>query len=191
MAKKRKVPVMWRRSNGRSKRRVVTHVGIEPGAPALCGRAIPAGSIQPLEGTFEEAARELCGGCAKRLRGVGPWTDEDGWIRAVPDFPQPYIGDSNEAWRLNELTWQRVVALAKGLRMTRWSVVELGRVALEMMEDPNRKHVARALDAKNLAIWATMVHAGWWPEAGLEDEVGPLLWAWYRATVDDEEVGGD
>jgi hypothetical protein len=183
------VPVVWRRVTGSSKRKTATHVGIEPGAPALCGRLIPADSREPEgEGALEDSLRELCTGCARRLRGRGPWTDEDGWIRPYPDYPRPYVGNPNEAWRLNELTWQRLVALAKGQKMTRRSVAELGRMALETLEDPKREHVARALDAASLATWATIVYSGWWPDAGLEDQAGRLLAAWIRATAEEDET---
>ncbi len=99
-----------------------------------------------------------------------------------------YAGDPVEAWRLNDETWGRVVALREQQRLTRRAVQQVAVAVQSAKDDPDRQHVYDALGAKHLLTWAAMVESGWCPDAAVDRDDDPdtffLLMAWLNATPD-------
>jgi hypothetical protein len=48
-----------------------------------------------------------------------------------------YIGGTTQAWLLNDLTWQRVVALANGQRLSRTPVRNIADALTAARDDPD------------------------------------------------------
>jgi hypothetical protein len=145
------------------------HVG-QRGGSAVCGSKLPIDAPEwGVEEDGEAAHSALCTRCKQKLRKPGPWTDMDGWVRP-PAALQVYVGSPTESWRLNEVTWRRLIVLANGQRLTRESVVQVALAAREASGDPTRQHVAKALDSEVLLPWAEMVDNGWCPDAAKEPE---------------------
>ena len=137
------------------------HVG-KCGRPALCGYALPRGASEwSLDGDKDAALAALCGRCLIPLRKTGPWTDRAGWVRPPEGVADNvYVGGYTEAYRLNELTWRRVVTLGNRRRLTRAAAVEVAFAAHAAKDDPSREHVFRAMGGDHLLGWASMVDQG-------------------------------
>jgi hypothetical protein len=142
------------------------HIG-RRSRPALCGYVLPRAAKEwSIEEDSGNAWAALCGKCLRSLGKVGPWIDGAGWVRPPEVVAlEVYVGGHTEAWRLNELTWRRVVALANRQRLTRSAVVEVTLAAQATRDDPDREHVFRAMGGNTLLIWGDMVGNGWCPDA--------------------------
>lgn len=165
------------------------HVG-RRGHDALCGYVIPRdAALWDIEDDgLAEPDEVLCSRCLAAMGKPGPWNDGDWWVRPPMSVSSNiYVGDPIEAWRLNELTWRRVVALSRQQRLTRRAVLQLAVTVQAAKDDPDRQHVYEALGDNHLLAWAAMVESGWCPDAAAErdDDCDTffLFMAWREALL--------
>jgi hypothetical protein len=160
------------------------HVGVGKKRPphAACGRELPANAERANADDLEQDNTRLCRGCHRTLSGEGPWIRSEDWVRPPAWVSHEiYVGSPYEAWRLNELTWRRVAALASGQRQSREAVGDVAQALVEAMDDPTREHVARALGGLVVLDWAIVVRDGWWPPSSKETDEDPASEAWWLA----------
>jgi hypothetical protein len=176
---------LWQSATGRASQRRQMHVGVGRRRPrkTSCGRPLLTTARAADEADLGADPTLLCANCHRALMATGPWKRQEDWVRPpawVSDAP--YIGSFVEAWRLNELTWRRAIALAQGQRQSRAAVANVLDVLEETRGDYPRAHVYRALGGVTMQLWAIAVVEGWWPPAGKEpvdDQASPAWWlAW-------------
>lgn len=153
-----------------------------------CGRPVPKDLEAMAPRNLEHDPSVLCIGCRRALMGPGPWKDPNHWVRAPFWVSEKcYVGDPIEAWRLNALTWQRVAAVARGVRQTRAAVSTLLDALSDAETDPDKQHVWRALGDGYLHMWGLAVEAGWYPPAPQKDVGDAATEAWWIAWWDADD----
>ncbi len=179
---------LWQLAAGGASRRRQMHVGVGRRRPrrAACGRSLPNTAQVAMVANLNADPPLLCQGCERALMATGPWPREEDWVRPPLLMREAiYVGSYVEAWRLNELTWRRVIALAQGQRQTRAAIGNVLDALAKARDDDSREHVYRALGGATMHMWAFAVVDGWWPPAGKEpvdDQASPAWWlAWALA----------